>query len=105
MPKEITTNVEALETEAQKILAEANARASEILLRAREDAKRILSSQLPLDEVKIECDKIVNKARAEADKKFKDSEKKAAEISSHADKKTKELTELVVNIVKGIKLA
>jgi hypothetical protein len=43
----------------------------------------------------------VSKARVEADKKIKDSEKKAAEISINADKKVKEVTELVVNIVRG----
>jgi vacuolar-type H+-ATPase subunit H len=101
MPKEITNSVEALEVEAEKILAEARNKASEILLEAKEEATKILSSQLPLDEVKTEYDKIVSKARAEADEKIKDSEKKAAEISINADRKVKELTELVVNIVKG----
>lgn len=105
MPQEITNSVEALEGEAEKVLAQAKASASEILIEAKEEAKKILSSQLPLDQVKTECDKIVSKARAEADRKIKDSEKQAAEISSHADKNTKELTELVVNIVRGKKLA
>jgi vacuolar-type H+-ATPase subunit H len=101
MPKEITNSVEALEVEAEKILEEAKTRASEILLEAKEEAKKILSSQLPLDEVKTECDKITSKAKAEADTKIKDSEKKAAEIGVTADKKVKEITELVVNIVRG----
>ena len=101
MTKEITHDVEALEVEAEKILEEARTRANQILLEAREEAKKILSSQLPLDEVKTEFDNITNKARAEADEKIKDSEKKAAEIGINADKKVKELTELVVNIVTG----
>jgi len=101
MPKEITSSVEALEVEAEKILAEAKTRASEIVLEAKEKVKKMLSSQLPLDEVKTECEKIISKARAEADKKIKDSEKRAAEININADKKVKEITELVVNIVRG----
>jgi vacuolar-type H+-ATPase subunit H len=101
MAKEITSSVEALEGEAEKILEEARTRASEILLEAREEAKKIVSSQLSLDETKTECDKIVNKARAEADEKIKDSEGKAVEIGINADKKVKEITELVVNIVTG----
>jgi len=101
MTKEITHDVEALEVEAEKILEEARTRANQILLEAREEAKKILSSQLPLDEAKTECDNIINKARAEADEKTKDSEKQAAEIGINADKKVKELTELVVNIVTG----
>jgi cell division septum initiation protein DivIVA len=101
MPREITNSVEALEAEAEKILEEARTRANGIFLGAKEEAKKILSSQLPLDEVKTECDNIVSKARAEADKEIKDSEKKAAEIGINADKKVKEITELMVNIVRG----
>jgi vacuolar-type H+-ATPase subunit H len=101
MAKEITHDVEALEVEAEKILEEARTKANQILLEAREEAKKMLSSQLPLDEVKTECDNIVNKARAEAEEKIEDSEKKAAEIGANADKKVKQLTELVVNIVTG----
>jgi vacuolar-type H+-ATPase subunit H len=101
MAKEITSSVEALEAEAEKILEEAKTRASETLLQTREEAKKILSSQLPLDEIKTECDKIVGQARAEADKRIKDSEQKAAEISIAADKKVQEVTGRVVNIVTG----
>jgi len=102
MAKEITHDVEALEVEAEKILEEARTRANQILLEAREEAKKMLSSQLPLDAVKTECDNIVSRARAEADEKIKVSEKEAAEIGINADKKVKELTELVVNLVTGI---
>jgi vacuolar-type H+-ATPase subunit H len=104
MPEEITGSVEALEMEAEKVLAEAKTRASEILLNAKEEAKKMLSSQLPLDEAKTECEKIVSRAKVEADKKIKDSEEKAAEININADKKIKGTTELVVNIVTGKKL-
>lgn len=101
MPEEITSNVEALEAEAEKILAEAKTRASEIVLQAKEEARKMLSSQLPLDEVNTECEQIVSKAKAEADGRIKESEKSAAEITITADKKVKELTGLVVDIVRG----
>jgi vacuolar-type H+-ATPase subunit H len=101
MPEEMTSSVEALEAKAEKILTEAKTRASEIVLEAKEEAKKMLSSQLPLDEVKAESEKIVSKAKTEADTKIKDAEKSAAEINIHVDKKVKEITELVVNIVKG----
>jgi vacuolar-type H+-ATPase subunit H len=101
MSEEMTSSVEALEAKAEKMLTEAKTRASEIVLTAKEEAKKMLSSQLQLDEVKAESEKIVSKAQAEADTKIKDTEKSAAEISINADKKVKEITELVVNIVKG----
>ena len=101
MPEEITSSVEALEAKAEKILTEARTRASDIVLEAKEEAKKMLSSQLPLDDVKTESEKIVSKAQAEADAKIKEAEKTAAEIKANADKKVKEVTEFVVNIVKG----
>ncbi len=101
MPEEMTSSVEALEAKAEKILTDAKTRASDIILEAKEQAKKTLSSQLPLDQVKAESEKIVSKARAEADTKIKDAEKSAAEIKANADQRVKEITELVVNIVKG----
>jgi len=101
MPEKITDSVEAIEVEAEKILGEAMTKANEIILEAKAEAQRILSSPLPLDEIKTERGRIVNKAKAEADEKIKDSEKKAAEISLNADKKVKDITELVVNIITG----
>jgi hypothetical protein len=101
MPEEMTSSVEALEAKAEKMLTDAKTRAGDLVLEAKEEAKKMLSSQLPLDEVKAESEKIVNKARAEADTKIKDAEKSAAEIKASADKRVKEVTELVVNIVKG----
>ena len=101
MAKEITNSVEAIEVKAEKILEEARTRASEILREARAEAHKILSSQLPLNDIKTGCDKIVSKASAEADKKIKDSEEKAVEIGINADKKVQKITELVVNIVTG----
>ena len=101
MPEEMTSSVEALEAKAEKMLTEARTRASDIVLEAKEEAKKMLSSQLPLDEVKAESEKIVSKAQAEADTKIKDAEKSAAEIKASADKRVKEITELVVNTVKG----
>jgi len=61
MAKEITNSVEALEVEAEKILEEAKTRASEILLEAREEAKKMLSSPLPLDAVQTECDRTLRR--------------------------------------------
>jgi len=101
MSEEIANSVEAIELEAEKMLEEARTRANGILLEAREEARKILSSPLPLDAVKTKYDRSVNMARAEADEKIRDSEKKAVEISTNADNKAREITELMINIVKG----
>jgi len=101
MPEKIADSVEAIEVEAEKMLEEARTKANEIILKAKAEVQRMLSSPLPLDEIKTECDRIVSKAKAEADEKIKGSEKKATEISLNAEKKVKDITELVVNIVMG----
>ena len=104
MSKEIASSVEAIESEAERILEEARVRANEILLEAREETRRILSAELPMDEVKTECDKIVRKARIESDEKIKASEKKASEVSANAAKKAEGIVDLIVSIVTGAKL-
>ena len=53
--RKISKSVEDIESEAERILEEARTRANEILLKTKEEAKEILSSQLPMDEVKTEC--------------------------------------------------
>lgn len=101
MPEEIADSVEVIELEAEKMLEEARTRASEILLEAREEARKIIASPLPLDAVKAEYDKIISRARAEADEKIRDFDKKAAAIGIDADKKAREITELTINLVTG----
>ena len=103
--EEVTSNVEAIEVEAEKIVEEARTRASEILIKAKDEARGILSSQLPLDEAKTEYDKIIHKAKIEAEKKIADSEKKASEISAKADKKVEEIVDRIVGIITGAKSA
>lgn len=101
MPEEITSSVGSIEAEAEKILEDARNKARDIILAAREEAKKILSSDMPLNEAKDECVKIVNDARAEADRRVEDAEQKAAEIRKNADRKAREIMELVVNTVAG----
>ncbi len=101
MTTELTSNVEALEAQAEKILSEARDRASQIILQGKEEARKILSSQLSLDEARAECERILSEARTEAGRKIEESQRKAAAIRAKADEKVGELTELVANIVRG----
>ena len=99
--KDINSSVEAIDSEAENILDAARARANEIFLEAKEEAKMILSSKMLMDEIKVECDKIINESRIQAEVKIVDSEKKASEISTSADKKIEEVVELIVSIITG----
>ncbi len=102
--EEMTSNIETIEIEAERILEEARNRANEILLKANEEANKILSSDLPMDEVKAECQKIIHKAREEADKKIEDSRKEASEIKTGTGKKVDKITERIVSNITGAEL-
>ncbi len=102
--EEMTSSVETIEVEAERILKEARNRASEILLKANEEANKILSSELPMDEVKAECQKIIHKAREEADKKVEDSRQKASEIKAEVGNKVDKITERIVINITGAEL-
>lgn len=102
--EEITSSVETIEIEAEKTLEEARSRANEIILKAKEEASRILSSEVPLDEAKRECEQILSKAREKANQKVEKSKKEASEIRTNAGKKMGKITERIVNIITGAEL-
>ena len=102
--EEMTSNVETIELEAEKILAEARNRANEIIVKANEEVSKILSAELPMAEVKAECQKIIHKAREEADKKVEDSRQKASGIKAEVGNKVDKITERIVSNITGAEL-
>ena len=86
---------------AEKILKEARSKASGILREGNEEARKILSAKVPLDEVKAECEQIINQAREEADKEVEESKKKAAKIRTSTSKKVEGVTKRIVGIITG----
>jgi len=102
--EEMTSSVGTIEVEAERILEEARNRANEILVKANEEVSKILFSELPMAEVKAECQKIIHKAREEADKKVEDSRQKASEIKAEVGNKMDKITERIVNNITGAKL-
>jgi len=93
--------IETIEAEAEKILESATRRANEILLKGKEEASQILSSDLPMDGVKAECQQIVRKAKEEAERKDEDSRKKASQIRIDADNKVGTIAERMASIITG----
>ena len=102
--EEITSSVETIEIKAEKMLEEARSRANEIILKAKEEASRILSAEMPMDEGKKEREHILNEARQKANQEVEASKKKASEIRTNATKKIGKITERIVNIVTGAEL-
>ena len=102
--EEITSSVETIEIEAEKMLEEARNRASEIILKAKEEANRMLTSEMSLNEVKKECEQILDKAREKADQDAEEGKKEASRIKINAEKKVGKIMERIVNIVTGVDL-
>ena len=101
--EEMTGSVETIEVEAERMLEEARNRANEILLKANEEASKILPSNLPMDEVKAECERIIDTARGEADKNVEEAKKKTSEIKTMVGNKAGKITEQIVNNITGTK--
>jgi len=99
--EEVTSGIEDIEAEAEKILESARKRANEIFLEAKKETGRILSSDLPMDGVKAECQEIVRKSREEADNKIDDARKKASHIRDDASSKVAKIADRIVSIVTG----
>ena len=99
--EEVSRNVEAIEVEAEKMLEDARMRANEILRKAKDQVGQILSSELAMDEVKTECEKIVQRARDGAEKELRDSEEKAAVIKSDIAEKADGIVRRLAGIIIG----
>jgi vacuolar-type H+-ATPase subunit H len=99
--EKITSSVENIEVKAEKTLEQARSRASGIILKAKEEASRILSAEMPMDEVKKEREHILSEARQKANQEVETSQKRASKIRADATKKIGKITERIVNIVTG----
>ncbi|MBN1856820.1 MAG: hypothetical protein JW846_07705 [Dehalococcoidia bacterium] len=105
MASDITGGVQAMETEAARVLDEAKAKASDILQSARNESKKMSSTELPLDDVKAECVKIVEEANSKAAAETKAAAKQAKDIKSGASGKVDHYAKMMASIVVGEKAA
>ncbi len=102
---ELAGDIQSLESRAESILAEARARASELLRDANLEAAKIMAERPSLGSVKAECAAIVEKARADAEAMLarakKDAEKIATRARSDGGKALKDITGRIVSTVRG----
>lgn len=98
----VPASVASIEKEAENILESARKQAGEIILKAKDEAKDIVSCKPPVEEYKKESADIVNKAKESADKKIRDAEQEYARIIKLAESKVEELSERILNIVTGV---
>ena len=91
-----------IESEAEKLLEETRVRAGQVLHDAGKKAGEILSSEFPVDESRIERDKIINTAEKEANKQIENSKRQALQIKADALAKADETVKLIVNHIRGV---
>lgn len=95
-------NVETIEAEAEKIIQMARSRASEILMKANEEANNILNSRTALEPVKVECENILQKAKKESEARVEEARIKATVIKGEMSKKGQGLVSRMVNEITGV---
>jgi len=105
MASDITGSVQAMEAEAARVIDEAKAKAGDILQKSREEARKMASEPLPLDDVKAECARIVKDAQQKAEADSQQAEKQASRIKDGTAGKTDEYAQSMVSIVVGEKAA
>jgi len=105
MASDITGGVQAMEAEAAQVLEEAKAKASDIVQKARDEARKMASEELPVEDVKSQAATIVNEAKQKAEAGVAEADKKAADIKSAAAAKVDGYADQIVSIVIGEKTA
>ena len=105
MATDIGRGVQAMEDEAARVIDEAKSKAADVLQKAREEARNMANSDLPLEDVKAEAATLVDEARKKAQADSKESDKRAADIKAGASKKAEDYAAQMVSIVSGEKAA
>ena len=75
--KEVTSDIASLESQAETVLAEARAKAADMLRAANQEAARILSAPLALKGVEVECAAMVDAALEQSRAVVEEAEKEA----------------------------
>ncbi|MCK9275709.1 MAG: hypothetical protein M0P57_11540 [Syntrophales bacterium] len=102
MSADAYTSIKDIEAEAEKIIAEANTVAKKRLEEGRQQAKEILSSELPMDEVRNSEKIIINSAEEESKKKVEEAKRRAAKIKRNSASKVSEVVDMIIAHTKGI---
>jgi vacuolar-type H+-ATPase subunit H len=101
MPDVFSDSVEHIEIEAEKIIQQAKTKAADILMKAKEKAIKISSSDLTADDVKQECEKIINEANREGDIKIGNAKKSAGQLKQNATRNSDKIAKYTASIVAG----
>ncbi len=97
----ISISVEAIESEADKILDEARIKSNDILLKAREEANKIANSGLALNEAEAEKENLIKAAQEEAKRRLDKSKAEASRIKTALGGKEDSIVKQLIEMVTG----
>ncbi len=94
--------IASLEAKAEAVLAEARARAADIIREANDQASRILADQLSIDAVKAECAALVEQAAGRARRADEESAREGERIRARARRDGGRALEAIVDRIEGM---
>lgn len=101
MTEDVVNLIAQIEAQSQGILDAARGKAAEIILASKEEIGKIKAEALPVDDVKKDCEKIVDGAEQEAEKIINEAKKKADGMKKAASAKIDKIVEKVANTIVG----
>ena len=94
------TTIENIERDAEKVIDLARVTARGILDEAKTGANKILTSDLPLDDILNEQNKIIETAHEESRKELDSSQRKGSQIKTRAESRIDETVRFIVTYIK-----
>ncbi len=94
------STIENIEREAENVIEQARVTTRRILDEAKTGANKILTSDLPLDDIMNEQNKIIETAHEESRKELDSSKRKRSQIKTRAETRIDETVKYIVTYIK-----
>lgn len=96
-------SVEELDKQIDEILSKAEEEKNKVIANARARAREIMSKPIPIEEYQREAEEIINRAKIEAEEIIKESKKKAEMIKNVGKEKIETAVALLLEYILGLR--
>ncbi|MEA2014290.1 MAG: hypothetical protein U9N38_03165 [Thermodesulfobacteriota bacterium] len=103
MPAEIHETIRAIEGEAEKLIEKARMDTQAILEDANRKVREIISSEIPMNEIENDRDRIISSAEEEAKMEIEKSKETSRQIISGIAEKIDNFSQLMADQIRGFK--
>jgi F0F1-type ATP synthase membrane subunit b/b' len=101
MPDEMYSTIRAIEAEAEDLIAQAKAKARQILEDAKKQSKAITAEDFPSEEIESEREKIIREAHERSLELIEKAKQKTTELKQRFDTQSDEVVKIILQRVKG----